>query len=251
MKFSFKSFAIGFGCAALSLGAVTYANAASNKTLKACANNSTGVMRYISKGSCKKTESLLSWNQMGPQGVPGAAGVAGASGAKGETGAAGTSGTTFHVIDSAGRDLGVPIGVYDGGQTADVLFEQGIWTISNTAEYPLQGRLRTSGLFYDGSCSTPIWAAPNQQLVIPAMRGVIPAFGSEKYVAPVGRPFLASSLPVVYGRFGPFVNADQTCVASTNQTYVADFAGYLGAHVTQTQNVTPPTFTAPFTLVAK
>lgn len=38
MKFSFKSFAIGFGCAALSLGAVTYVNAADDATLKARAN---------------------------------------------------------------------------------------------------------------------------------------------------------------------------------------------------------------------
>ena len=87
MKFSFKSFLIGFACAALSLGAVTYANAAGDKTLKACANKTTGVMRYISKGSCKKTETSLSWSQMGPQGL------SGSTGAKGDTGAAGTNGT--------------------------------------------------------------------------------------------------------------------------------------------------------------
>jgi hypothetical protein len=100
MKFSFKSFAIGFGCAALSLGAVTYANAAGNKTLKACANKSTGVMRYISKGSCKKTETLLSWNQMGPQGLPGSAGV------KGDTGAAGVDGKNSAVKISELRTCG-------------------------------------------------------------------------------------------------------------------------------------------------
>ena len=98
MKFSFKSFAIGFACAALSLGAVTYANAASNGTLKACANKTTGMMRYISKGSCKKTETSLSWNQIGPQGPSGSSGAAGAkgdtgaAGAKGDTGAAGAAG---------------------------------------------------------------------------------------------------------------------------------------------------------------
>ena len=94
MKFSFKSFVIGFACAALSLGAVTYANAAGNGTLKACANKTTGVMRYISKGSCKKTETSLSWNQMGPSGLPGSAGTNGTTGAKGDTGAAGAKGDT-------------------------------------------------------------------------------------------------------------------------------------------------------------
>ena len=95
MRFSIKSFALGFGCAALSLGAITYANAASNGTLKACANKTTGVMRYIAKGSCKKTETSLSWNQMGSQGLTGssgATGAAGAAGAKGDTGAAGAAG---------------------------------------------------------------------------------------------------------------------------------------------------------------
>ncbi len=93
MKFSFRSFAIGFGCAALSLGAVTYAYAAGDSTLKACANKTTGVMRYISKGSCKKTETSLSWNQIGPSGMSGAAGANGTDGAKGDTGAAGATGT--------------------------------------------------------------------------------------------------------------------------------------------------------------
>jgi|GEM_PF-3566123 hypothetical protein len=93
MRFSIKSFALGFGCAAISLGAVTYVSASSNSTLKACANKKTGVMRYISKGSCnKKTETSLSWNQMGPQGLPGASGTNGTAGGKGDTGAAGAKG---------------------------------------------------------------------------------------------------------------------------------------------------------------
>jgi hypothetical protein len=94
MKISLKSFALGFGCAAISLGAATYVSASSDKTIKACANKKTGAMRYISKGACKKTETALSWNQMGPQGLPGSAGTKGTAGAKGDTGAAGTKGDT-------------------------------------------------------------------------------------------------------------------------------------------------------------
>lgn len=92
MKFNrLGAFTLGVVITAVSVGAVSFVNAAGDKQLKACANKKTGVMRYISKGSCnKKTETSLSWNQMGPQGLPGTAGTAGA---KGDTGTAGTNGT--------------------------------------------------------------------------------------------------------------------------------------------------------------
>lgn len=74
---------------------------AGDATIKAYANKSTVVMRYNSKGSCKKTETSLLWNQIGQQGLPG---VIASPGAKGEVGAAGAKGQNFHVIDAAGRD---------------------------------------------------------------------------------------------------------------------------------------------------
>ena len=109
MKFSFKSFAIGFGCAALSISAVTYASAASDATLKACANKTTGVMRYIAKGSCKKTETSLLWSQMGPQGLPGVAGPAGVNGTagvNGSDGSVGAAGPALKWVDADGNQLG-------------------------------------------------------------------------------------------------------------------------------------------------
>ena len=90
-----SAFTLGVIITAASAGAVTYVNAAGNGTLKACASKTTGVMRYISKGSCRKTETSLSWNQMGPQGLPGSAGPAGTNGiagAKGDSGVAGSNG---------------------------------------------------------------------------------------------------------------------------------------------------------------
>jgi hypothetical protein len=96
MKFNrLGAFTLGVVITAVSVGAVSFVNAAGDKQLKACANKKTGVMRYISKGSCnKKTETSLSWNQMGLQGLTGSAGTNGAAGAKGDTGAAGTKGDT-------------------------------------------------------------------------------------------------------------------------------------------------------------
>ena len=96
MKFNrLGAFTLGVVITAVSVGAVSFVNAAGDATLKACANKKTGVMRYISKGSCnKKTETSLSWNQLGPQGLSGSAGTNGTAGAKGDTGAAGAKGDT-------------------------------------------------------------------------------------------------------------------------------------------------------------
>ena len=147
MKFSFKSFLIGFACAALSLGAVTYANAAGDKTLRACANKTTGVMRYISKGSCKKTETSLSWNQMGPQGLPGAAGTNGtdgAAGTKGDTGAVGTNGQNLFVVDATGRTLGRYLGpsivdsfmfVADNRRWSAAPYRYGFWNSTGSINF--------------------------------------------------------------------------------------------------------------------
>jgi hypothetical protein len=83
------AFTLGVVVTAVSVGAVSLTSAAGDATIKACANKKTGAMRYITKGACKKTETALSWNQMGSQGLQGSSGAAGA---KGETGAVGPKG---------------------------------------------------------------------------------------------------------------------------------------------------------------
>jgi hypothetical protein len=110
MKFNrLGAFTLGVVITAVSVGAVSFVNAAGDKTLKACANKTTGVMRYISKGSCKKTETSLSWNQMGPQGLTGASGTNGTNGetgVKGDAGISGSNGQNFYVVDADGKSLG-------------------------------------------------------------------------------------------------------------------------------------------------
>lgn len=114
MKFTrLGAFTLGVVITAVSVGAVSFVNAAGDKQLKACANKTTGVMRYIPRGSCKKTETSLSWNQMGLQGLPGAAGTNGtdgAAGTKGDTGAVGTNGQNLFVVDATGQILGRYLG---------------------------------------------------------------------------------------------------------------------------------------------
>ena len=88
---SLAAFTFGVFITAASVGAVSIANAVGDSTINVCANKTSGVMRYISKGSCKKTEIGLSWNQ---KGIPGAAGANGSAGLTGPTGAAGPTGPT-------------------------------------------------------------------------------------------------------------------------------------------------------------
>ncbi len=74
------------GIAIGGIGGVIAASSTSSKIV-ACANKTTGVMRYSTSAKCAKTETKVSWNLAGTNGTNGTAG------AKGETGTAGTNGT--------------------------------------------------------------------------------------------------------------------------------------------------------------
>ena len=150
MKFNrLGAFTLGVVITAVSVGAVSFVNAAGNETLKACANKTTGVMRYISKGSCKKTETSLSWNQMGPQGLPGNSGTNGTNGtagAKGDTGAAGAKGETGAAGASAASTLkqrvllGGSVGRYwleAGSNCASNISTQAILTTDSGSKYAI------------------------------------------------------------------------------------------------------------------
>ena len=53
-----------------------------------CYNKKTGALRYLVKGTCKKTEQKLSIGQVGPQGPAGATGATGPAGPTGPAGVA-------------------------------------------------------------------------------------------------------------------------------------------------------------------
>ena len=104
------AFTIGVIVTAVSVSAVSYVNARSDKPIKSCADRKTGVMRYIDNGRCKRTERTLTWNQVGPQGSPGV------PGAKGETGSAGAASvsqtlSSTSVFDTTGNFLGSLVGI--------------------------------------------------------------------------------------------------------------------------------------------
>jgi hypothetical protein len=61
-----------------------YALAASKtKTITVCADKKTGVLHLKNRGKCKRSQTRVTWNQRGPQGLQGAQGPAGQPGAPG------------------------------------------------------------------------------------------------------------------------------------------------------------------------
>ena len=250
MKFTrLGAFTLGVVITAASVGAVSFVNAAGNTTLKACANKKTGAMRYIEKGKCKTTETSLSWSQMGPQGLSGTAGTNGIAGAKGEAGTNGTNGQNLHVIDATGRDLGVSLGVSNAGGTVDILHDGGIWQINGDS---IQGLFQTGTYYSDSSCSSSLVEVSTA--MTPMMRGTNGTTLNPKYFKVTGSAFLLSSR-VVYAkiRTGSKPNFTYPCTASTEIAFINYFAeaGTENALLSAVTEVTPPAYTAPFTIVAK
>ena len=249
-----SAFTLGVIITAASVGAVSFANAAGDATLKACANKTSGTMRYISKGSCKKTEKLLSWSQMGPQGlrgIDGAKGDTGATGTNGTNGSNGANGQNFHVIDATGKDLGIALS--SSASIATIIHDGGIWHLQNTGDtqYQIYGDLNNSGYYVDTSCTTPYWSNPGNSVIpIQMARGYFTVAGTTKYYKPTGTPFLGSTAKF-YARWGALVSGVRTCIEITSATEREAVAEFAAAYFTNVVETTPPTFTAPFTIVAK
>jgi len=84
--------------AVLAAAATTYALAASGasttQTLNACVDRD-GLVRLVAiAGDCRKGETPVSWNTVGPQGAQGPQGIAGRDGQTGPQGPAGVAGTS-------------------------------------------------------------------------------------------------------------------------------------------------------------
>jgi hypothetical protein len=257
VKFSFKSFAIGFGCAALSLGAVTYANAAGDATLKACANKKTGVMRYVSKGSCKKTETSLSWNQMGPQGLPGVTGIkgdTGAAGTNGPNGSNGTNGQNLFLVNSNGSDIGQITSAT--GTSATVMFNNFRWDVEL-----LSGSINSAATTFwiDSTCSLPvayvdsntvgvsnIGVPANTQLVVVDLGFNGSYESSDKVYKMTGNGLSMASQSSVYrkGNTG-------TCDEWNSSEKTMFDTTYKGGIFALTEILTRPTFITPLSIVAR
>jgi hypothetical protein len=246
MKFTrLGSFTLGVVITAVSVAGVSYVNASTNKTIKACADKKSGVMRYITKGKCKKNERTLTWNQTGPQGIQGAQGPVGPQGERG------LNAQNFHIIDAAGRDLGPAIDISSSGQTATFLHEGGIWTISQGGNFPSGAISFADYPFYlDSSCNDSlVYAISVHQ---PMRRGWNEDTFNPKYFKENGSPFLRSSR-LIYGLIesGEEEDLTYTCTPSSDPNFNIYFRLRSDSHLVALTEVTPPSYTAPFTIVAK
>ena len=241
MKFNrLGAFTLGVVITAVSVGAVSFANAASDRQLKACANKKTGIMRYVSKGSCKKkTETTLSWNQMGPQGLSGAAGTNGASGTtgtKGDAGAAGTNGTNgqnLFVYDANGTSLGQALSATSSAAT--LLVNGYIWTFDKVSAVP--SGFYKIGIFYsDSSCSRPFISGNSSDKFDPQSVGVLQTETDEGAYIPTGNVLTFNGRQV-------YETSSGTCLAlSSTQKLGMDSEG---AGLWQVTKIPLPNYVGP------
>ena len=251
MKFNrLGAFTLGVVITAASVGAVSFVNAAGDANIKACADKKTGVMRYIAKGKCKKTETSLSWGQIGPQGL---AGTNGTAGAKGDIGTAGPNGQNIHVIDAVGRDLGPAVGLGNQGRSATIIYDGGLWEIYSYYNFPLGAFGPREGQVYSDSACSISYVEVDEKMQSMA-RGWNSDETNPKFWKLTGDSFLMSTR-VVYGkvRTGTSPNYTFLCTASTEPSFTAYFREQfnLNSRLSAVTEVTPPAYTAPFTIVAK
>jgi hypothetical protein len=188
----------------------------------------------------------------GASGTKGDAGTAGTAGTNGMNGTNGSNGQNFHVIDADAKDLGIALTSTATGAT--VFFDGGIWSLSNTTDnqYKVYGDLIASAFHTESTCSSPFWYAPTQSATLVSQaRGNYTLTGITKHYKPTGIPFLGSTTRF-YARYGAWVNGVGTCIEITNNPSYANTAQlFATTYFTTVVETTPPTFTAPFTIVAK
>ena len=89
--------------ASLAITGFAVAQSRSDKPATLCARKSDGTLRLAQNGKCRKSETRLRVNQVGPAGAPGAAGTAGAHGRDGVPGRDGAAGRDATPADFAGE----------------------------------------------------------------------------------------------------------------------------------------------------
>jgi hypothetical protein len=245
MKFNrLSAFLVGVVTTAASVGAVSYVDASGSSTIQACADKRTGVMRLISRGSCKRTETKVSWNVQGPQGLPGPTGARGETGATGAKGESGANATSPRVVDANGKLIGPVLG--DGVSSRAtpaflVLVDGRLWSMSSS-EYEIRGTAGYGPFYSDSSCTSPVAAIGPTSTVSSQLTHVI----DSKYFAVSGTYAAADNLsrPVYWD--GP------TCelMSLTNSpSYSGDRPARADLLFVTLTEVTAPVYTAPLSVV--
>ena len=240
------TFTLGVIITAVSVGAVSFVNAAGDATLKACANKTTGAMRYIAKGTCKKTEKALTWNQMGPQGLQGSSGVAGS---KGDLGAAGTNGQNLFVVDANGQTLGKYLGLLQDAYMFESNNRRWVVTPFRYGFWSFTGNI---SVYSDSQCTNRLITIPKDDVV--PLDATYVEWNSNSDYGPSGsvqKIFIPSNS--IKRTSASFTNlyeggSGTGCSAASSQRK-ADIDSY-GRLVDATE-ITKPTYVAPLSIVAR
>jgi hypothetical protein len=224
------TFTLGVIVTAVSVSAVSYVNALNDKPIKACADRKTGVMRYIDKGRCKRTERALTWNQIGPQGVPG---IAGAAGSPGIHGSPGTPGAKLRVVDANGQDMGLLLSEGQGEVT--VLLTNKVWLLSSYTSNRARGSVHSyDNHFLDSNCTQEI------PISIHSTSSVQTVFNFKGKHWNIVRLEPISNQAVIYQGDGPCRQLSTAHVASWIN---------IGYRIPVIEEIQPPTYTAPLSII--
>ena len=204
-------------------------------------------MRYIAKGKCKKSEKAISWNQMGPQGLPGAKGDMGASGTNGATGVKGADGGGWSVVDSTGKILGdfishipsqFPLG---GGLSAAFVFSSN--GLIFNARSDVQQYYSTGGALGSYFSSNTLSRQPFASVGLTidsqnTVSGYEITVDGQKVFKLVGEPQLFTGAKV-YDSSGRLLTSEQALLLDSSYRWM------------RVEEISAPTYTAPLKLVAK
>jgi hypothetical protein len=119
-------FALGGG------GGYALAAASKNKTITVCADKKTGLLYLKTRGRCKRSQTRVSWNQQGPQGLQGPAGPQGAAGPQGPTGPKGAPGAQGPPGVTVWADVANDGGVVQGEGIAVQRLKAGTYQVTIT-----------------------------------------------------------------------------------------------------------------------
>ena len=212
---------------------------------------------HITKGSCTRTETKLTWNQQGPQGLPGAKGdvgakgETGAAGAKGDNGAAGTKGDSgingqnLYAVDATGKTLGIVTN--SSGFSVFFLSEGFIWNASAWQSNLFNSTGGNLGYYQDSSCSKPYINLDPETVANPQFifmdQGLNQAWDSSD------KANRSSGNPQTFAGRSVFSVASGVCTALSGPKKTSHDNS--GEHLYDAVEVQKPTYTAPISIVQK
>jgi hypothetical protein len=222
----FAVFSLGALVASISLGAIQIVNAASGTPVTTCVNKSTGSMRYIKKGNCKKSESKILLDR----------------GVSEDAFTTESDSRNLHVVDASGQDLGTLVST-DSFSGYSFLKDGGIWTAHpGVMDYSAIA----TNYYSDSFCSSPVGAVRYSTDVSFTTTLVNERYVTKKGSAtsgykPIGTPFRGQTVNALY----QWSSVSNRCVLTyTNGSLATVLFVYLTP-------VPLPTYTAPLALVNK